>query len=469
MNYRHLFLTFFVSLFLPLYGQVQAQDLEAKCAAVSQNNGCTELSAAECKVFLQQCSDYYDQQSAKIAADLTKTSQQKNTLANQVSLLKKNIQNLEYQITQGNVKVKGLNIQIQDTEESIDKTTHQISTAQEQIAGILRSIHQEDKKPVITMLLEGNLSNFFGNLVHLENLNARVNMLLSNTKDLQVYLENQRKKMDSEVTQLQKTIALQQAQKVENDKNKKTQEQYLKLTEAQYQQQLQDKQSVDQKAAKIKALLFQVVGVSKAPTFGEALEVAKIAAGQVGVRPAFLLAIISQESAIGRNTGQCLLVDPKTGTGKRKSTGASVIHIMHPTRDVPPFLTITAAVGRDPYDTPVSCWITDYRNGVPFGWGGAMGPAQFIPSTWMTVENELEAILGRPADPWGITDSFTASGLYLGKLGAKAQTMAAEKGAASRYYGGSSSYANSVYNRATCIQTFIDNGTMSAYCENLIF
>ncbi len=452
MNYRHFFLTLFVVLFLPLYGQVLAQDMEAKCAAVSENNGCTDLTATECKAFLQQCSDYYDQQSAKIAADLTKTSQQKNTLANQVSSLKKKIQNLDYQITQGNVKVKGLNIQIIDTEESIDKTTHQISTAQEQIAGILRSIHQEDNKSVFAMLLEGNLSNFFGNLVHLENLNARVNMLLTNTKDLQVYLENQRKKMDSEVTQLQKTIALQQAQKVENDKNKKTQEQYLQLTEAQYQQQLQDKQSVDQKAAKIKALLFQVVGVSKAPTFGEALEIAKIAASHVGIRPAFLLAIISQESAIGRNTGQCLLVDPKTGNGKRKSTGAAIIRIMHPTRDVPPFLIITADVGR-----------------VPYGWGGAMGPAQFIPSTWMTVKSELEGILGRAADPWGITDSFTASGLYLSRLGAKAQTMAAEKNAASRYYGGSSSYANSVYNRATCIQTFVDSGTMSTYCENLIF
>jgi membrane-bound lytic murein transglycosylase B len=98
-----------------------------------------------------------------------------------------------------------------------------------------------------------------------------------------------------------------------------------------------------------------------------------------------------------------------------------------------------------------------------------MGPAQFIPSTWNLFAKRLEAVLGQPADPWGIKDSFTASGMYLADLGAKAQTMSAEKNAASRYYGGSSSYASSVYNRATCIQAFIDDSGMSTYCQNLIF
>jgi len=60
-------------------------------------------------------------------------------------------------------------------------------------------------------------------------------------------------------------------------------------------------------------MLFQMVGVSKVPTFGEALDVAKSVANLVSIRPAFLLAIISQESAIGRNVGQCMLTDSNTG------------------------------------------------------------------------------------------------------------------------------------------------------------
>ena len=467
-NKKLFIIIFFMGLIFPILAS--AEDLESTCQQLTESTaGCPGLSSADCKALLQKCSDYYDQQSEVLSQDITKTSQQKNTLANQIYSLKKKIQNLEYQISQSAVKVKGLNVQIEDTQLSIGETSDKIADSKNQITGILRSIYEEDKKPSIEVLLEGSLSDFFSNLVYLESLNSKVSELLENTKILQSYLQGQKVKMDGEVDQLQKTIALQSLQKQENEQNRQQQQSYLNLTEAQYQQQLQDKKELDEKAAKIRALLFQIVGVSKAPTFGEALDVAKSAAGLVGIRPAFLLAVISQESAIGRNVGQCVLVDPATGTGKRISTGATVIRVMKPTRDAPPFLEITKSLGRDPYDTPVSCWITAYVSGQAYGWGGAMGPAQFIPSTWKLVEGRLISLLGGTPDPWGIKDSFTASALYLADLGASAQTPAKESSAASRYYGGSSSYARSVMGRANCIQTFTDSGTMSATCQNLIF
>lgn len=447
-----------------------AEDLAATCATLSEStNGCPNISSSDCKILLQKCADYYDEQSTQISEDLTKTAQQKSTLQTQVSSLKKKIQNLEYQINQSNVMVKGLGLQITDTQISIEKTTEDIGDSQYQIVNILRTVYEEDQKPSFMILLEGNLSDFFSNIAYLEGLNSKVSELLDSTKDLKDYLVGQKTKMDGEVDQLQKTIALQSLQKAENEKNKKQQEQYLKLTEAQYQQQLKEKQETEQKSAKIKAMLFQMVGVSKAPTFGEALEVAKSVTKLVGIRPAFLLAIISQESAIGKNVGQCYLSDPATGAGKKISTGAATIRVMKPTRDVEPFISITTALGRDPYSTPVSCWIPAYVGGVPTGWGGAMGPAQFIASTWNLFSDRLKILLGATADPWGIKDSFTAAALYLSDLGASAQTTAKESNAASRYYGGSSSYARSVMSRASCIQTFIDSGTMSTTCQNLIF
>jgi len=454
-----------------LAGFAAAEDLATTCAAISESSsGCSStMSSADCKTLLQKCSDYYDQQSAQIGEDLTKTAAQKTTLQNQVSGLKKKITNLEYQINQSNVMVKSLDIQITDTQKSINKTSEDINSSQYQIASILRSIYQEDQKPSFVVLLEGSLSDFFSNIAYLEGLNSKVSDLLESTKELQGYLSDQKDKMDTEVDQLQKTIALQSAQKKENEANKKTQETYLKLTEAQYQEQLADKKEIESKKAKIQSMLFSMVGVAEAPTFGQALEIAKSVAGMVGIRPAFLLAIISQESAIGRNVGQCYLTDSITGSGKKISTGVTTIRIMKPTRDVTPFLAITSALGRDPYTTPVSCWIPAYVSGSPYGWGGAMGPAQFIASTWKLYDARIQTLLNKTPDPWAIKDALTASGLYLADLGATAQTAAKEKSAASKYYGGSSSYANSVYNRATCIQTFIDEGTMSSYCENLIF
>ncbi len=468
-SYKNFFvLVVFLGTIVP--GFSFAVDLEAQCEAIAGSSvGCPNSSAADCKVLLQQCADYYDQQAAKVAQDLTKTSAQKNTLKTQIDSLKSKINGLTADINKGTIMVKDLNIQITDTRESIDKTSTDIQDSQNQIATILKTVHEEDQKPSFVILLEGNLSDFFSNLAYLDGLNAQVSSLLNSTINLKSYLQTQQEKMSDNVDQLQKTIALQSLQKQQNEGNKAEQDKYLKLTEAQYQQQLQEKKEVEQKVAKINAMLFQMVGVSKVPTFGEALSVAQAVAQTVSIRPAFLLAIISQESAIGRNVGQCKLKDPSTGSGIKISTGAALMRIMKPTRDVQPFIQITTALGRDPYDTPVSCWIPAYVGGSPTGWGGAMGPAQFIPSTWMIFQDRLTAVLGKAPDPWVIRDSFTASAMYLSDLGASAQTASAEKNAASRYYGGSSSYANSVYKRATCIQTFVDSGTMSSSCENLIF
>ena len=451
-------------------GFALADDLGSQCAAVTESNtGCPNMSSGDCKVLLQKCADYYDQQSTQLAQDLTKTSQQKNTLQSAISKLKSKISGLEAQINQSTVMVKDLNIQISDTEVSINRTTNDINSSQNQIASILKSIYEEDQKPSFVILLEGSLSDFFSNITYLESLNSKISNLLDTTKNLKTYLEGQQVKMSDSVDSLQKTIALQKLQKQLNEQNKKEQDQYLQLTETQYQLQLKTKQATEAKSAKIKAMLFQVVGISKVPTFGEALEIAKSAAALVGIRPAFLLAIISQESAIGKNVGQCYLTNATTGAGKKISSGAAVARIMKPTRDVQPFISITTALGKDPYTTPVSCWIPAYVGGAPTGWGGAMGPAQFIASTWNLFADRLKSLLGKTADPWAIKDSFTASGLYLADLGASAKTTASESRAAAKYYGAAGSYNSMVMRRATCIQTFVDSGTMSTECQNLIF
>ena len=465
------YLLFWVLFFLLLgsAGFCLADDLGTQCDSITSSGCSSNLSSADCKNLLQKCDDYYTQQSAQLAQDLTKTSAQKDTLQTAISKLKTKIKGLEADINQGKIMVSDLNVQISDTQNSINKTSGQIQDSQNQIAAILQSVYEEDQKPSFVVLLEGSLSEFFSNLTYLDNLNSEVSNLLDSTKNLKTYLQGQQVKMSDSVDQLQKTIALQTLQKAQNEQNQQQQKQYLQLTEAQYQQQLKDKQDNEAKSAKIKSMLFQMVGVSQVPTFGQALDVAKAVSLLVPIRPAFLLAIISQESAIGKNVGQCMLTDPNTGAGKKVSTGASTIRIMKPTRDVQPFIQIATSLGRDPYNTPVSCWIPAYVWGVPTGWGGAMGPAQFIASTWNLFANRLKNLLGQTADPWGVKDSFTAAALYLSDLGASAKTTAAESKAAAKYYGAAGSYNSMVMKRATCIQSFIDNNTMSSDCQNLIF
>jgi len=463
MNINKVKILFLAILFLGLIFPVFsfADDLSTQCATLSQSTtGCPTLSAADCKVLLQKCADYYDQQSAQLAQDLTKTSAQKNTLQNAITKLKNKISGLTADINQGKIMVQGLNMQISDTQTSIVKTSAQIQNSQAQIAAILQSVYEEDQKPAFIILLEGNLSDFFSNLAYLDNLNAQVSNLLGSTKNLKTYLQGQQIKMSDNVDQLQKTIALQKLQQQQSEQDKQQQSQYLQLTEAQYQKQQKDKLAADQASAKIKSMLFQVAGVTKAPTFGQAIDIAKAVSAIVPIRPAFLLAVLSQESALGKNVGSCLLTNTATGEGKRISTGAYMPKVFKVSRDLQPFLNITASVGRDPLNSVISC--DTY---------GSMGPAQFIPSTWALFVDRLKKALGYTADPWVIKDSFTASALYLSDLGAGAQTTGTESSAAYHYNGSGSSatlYSKQVMRRATCIQTFIDNSTMDSDCQSLI-
>lgn len=454
MKYKILLLAFCV-FFIP--GLTAAEDLEALCAQISSSTtSCQNLSTADCRATLEKCAAFYDAESATIAKDLTKTAVQKNTLKNAVSGLKKKITGLEAKISQGTLMAKDLNLRINDTQVSIKKTEIKIGDSQQQIINILQAVYQEDKKPAFVILLDGKLSDFFSQVAYLENLSVKVSDLLESTTNLKEYLESQKEKQETEKGQLQKTIQIQSLQKRENEQNKKQQESYLKLTEAQYQTQQKEKAAADKNASAIKARIFELIGVSDAPSFGEAVEIAKYVSSVTGVRPAFLLATLTQESSLGKNVGQCYVTDFTTGSGTSLK-GAPKQRVMSP-KSISSFLALTKSLGMEPSKTPVSCWIPLYSGGAPYGWGGAMGPAQFISSTWVLYTDRVTAIKGSLANPWNIRDAFLAAGFLLKDNGvAKSESVAAAKYYCGGNYGRAEckSYANSVLRYAAQYETDI--------------
>jgi membrane-bound lytic murein transglycosylase B len=280
----------------------------------------------------------------------------------------------------------------------------------------------------------------------LETLNYRNKDLLKEIKNLKTYLEDQKDALDKDKQDIENILKMQQLQKQESESVKKQQDYLLVVTkekESEYQKLLK---STQEKAADIRARIFDLIGIPQAPTFGEAYELAKYVEGATGIRPAFLLAVLTQESNIGKNVGQCYLVNATTGEGIRIQSGKSAPRTMKPTRDVQPFLQITKELVRDPYGTPVSCPMS-------YGWGGAMGPAQFIPSTWIIFKDGVKATTGT-ADPWNIRDSFVAAALYLKKQGAASKNYNDEWRAAIAYFAGNVNlkyrfYGDSVMSTAT--------------------
>jgi peptidoglycan hydrolase CwlO-like protein len=374
-------------------------------------------------------------------SDISKTEKQKRDLKNAISLLKQKIESLDLQIKANNLKVKNLSLQIDDTQKSINKTSQAIEEKRKKLAEILRTIYETDKKsPLEILLSEDSLSSFFDDLLYLENLNNKNKEILETIKDLKVSLEKQEEILSQQKKGVENLLKIQILQQEESKRMQEEKRELLKMTDAQYQKLLSEKTSLEEKAAQIRKRIFELIGVPKAPTFGEAYQLAKEIEKITGVRPAFLLAVLHQESNIGKNVGQCFLKNPSTGEGMEKNSGIPISNVMNPTRDVPYFLQITKSLGRDPYSTPVSCPIPSVG-----GWGGAMGPAQFIPSTWVNYAPRVSQILGRTANPWEIKDSFLAAALYLADYGAAQKTPQAEWQAAMIYFSGTTDPAYSFY------------------------
>jgi len=254
---------------------------------------------------------------------------------------------------------------------------------------------------------------------------------LQDIKKLKITLEDQKIGLESEKDNLEKATQLKMLQKQAHEQTTSEYNKTLAVKNAELEQTTTAKKLTAQVIAKIKARLFALAGVadSEAPNFEQAYAYAKNAAAQTGVRPAFILAILTQESNIGKNVGMCYLQNDTTGAGININTGGYVANVMKPGRDIAPFLEITAALGKDPHATRVSCPMS-------FGYGGAMGPGQFIPSTWNLYRSRLESILGRPANPWNISDAFLATALYVSDYGATSQTYEGEWKAAMIYFAG---------------------------------
>ncbi|MDD3046165.1 MAG: hypothetical protein PHH88_00625 [Candidatus Pacebacteria bacterium] len=469
-----------------------------------------EFSKKDFQELLEKCQVYFQEKKEIVSENLEQKAGEKETLEYEIYKINNRISGLKNQIYQSNLTIKSLGYKIIDTELSIEQTKEEIEEQKKRIALILQAVYESGEKSVLEIFLaSGSISSFFDNFIYFEILNSKNQDILNEYQSLQVKLGEERESLEVKKGEQESYVELQQTQKSASEEAKKEQEYLYSITEQEYKESLAEKEDIESKQAEVEKRLIQLVGLlpgQEQPDFGTLLNIAQTVGPKVGVRPAYILGIISQESALGRNVGRCYITDFTTGGGTFAGSGSSyrqpngeyytsgglVERIIHYKRDLPVFVELMQKLGHNSAQVPVSCWIPDCVSGsysakkssitiasdgkincpsgyYAYGFGGAMGPAQFIPSTWSLVKEDVSKYTGHTIpDPWNFEDALTASAVYLYDLGARANATG-EYNAASRYYGGSSSYAKSVQTRTWCMQQFIDNGAMSTTCDNLIF
>jgi len=155
------------------------EDMEKMCEMDRIESECDKISPTDCRKLLEKCDKYFQEKSAEIEKDISRTEAEKKTLQNQIYVLRNKIKSLDYQIYQNNLMIKDLNFQIEDTQSSIEKTSNKIEESKRKLTNILREIYEQDQRSTIEILLgENELSDFFDKLVALEALNAKNRELL---------------------------------------------------------------------------------------------------------------------------------------------------------------------------------------------------------------------------------------------------------------------------------------------------
>lgn len=392
---------------------------------------------------------------AKWKSILDSTKANTKSLQNEAAILNAKIKQAQATIKQRNINIEQLGKQIKDKQKVILSLEARIEKGHESLAQLIRKTNEIDEFSLPEMVL-GNedISEFFSDIDSFQTIKKSLHELFEEIRATKNLTEKEKESLGKAQDKELDTKAAVEAQKKEVEKDEK-EKQYLitvnKTQEKTYEQVIAERQA---KAGEIRAKLFKLAGGSNPIPFGTALTYAQSASSKTGVSPAMILAVLTQESNLGANVGKCNLTDSTTGTGVTVSTGKVWTNAMKAPRDTVPFLEITGKLGFNWKTTVVSCPIAGVA-----GYGGAMGPAQFIPSTWKIFEERLKDILGREPNPWNPEDAFMASAMYIGDLGGSTGTYSGEIKAACKYYGTGGttcSYGRSVMNLKSKIQEDID-------------
>ncbi len=365
------------------------------------------------------------------------------------------IQSAKLKIRQHDLAIAKLGKEIETKNNSISALTDRISKGRSSIGEMIAKTNELDEYSIVEVMLSNkNLSDFFVDIDSFASIQDSMRTELEGIRKAKKETEEAKKELSEKRNEEIDTKQDAEAQKRLVEKAEAEKRRLLSINndeQKSYQAVIADKQA---KAAKIRNSLFQLRDAASIK-FGDAVVLAKRASEKTGVRAALILGVIQQESNLGQNVGSCYLSSER-GNGVRISNNQAVSNVMKPGRDVEPFMSITSELGRDPFKTRVSC---PYQ----VGYGGAMGPAQFIPSTWMSMRGKVASLLGKgAADPWNPEDAFMASASYLSELGARSGSYTAERNAACRYYSGracsgsNSFYGNQVMSKASAIQENIE-------------
>ena len=341
-----------------------------------------------------------------------------------VAILEAQIEKTKLSIKARDISIAKLNQDINKKEKAIDTLNKKLEKEKESLGQLIRKTNKIDNVSLAEIMLGNqNLSDFFEDIDTFNSIKTALNKSFEEIEGTKTSTESQKRLFQDKQSEEMELRDIQRLQKNKIEKQEKEKQIIIEATkgiEAEYQKLIKAK---EKNAAQIRSELFALRGSAAIP-FEQALELANIASKKTGVRSAFILGVIAEESNLGENIG--------TGNWKEDlyQCYKSIGYITSAEKQKAAFLKITSDLGLNPDILPVSKkpW---------YGCGGAMGPAQFMPTTWALYTDRIAKAVGHnPPNPWNPSDAFMAAALLLMDNGADKGTQYAERLAALRYLAG---------------------------------
>jgi membrane-bound lytic murein transglycosylase B len=387
-------------------------------ATATNANATSSTDIAAEQAALQSQLDQLNAQIDQYQGQITSYEKQGSSLSGQISSLNAQIAKTNLQIQAINLTLAQIDDDMNQTESEITVTQSDIQNKQAAIGNLLQTVYENDQVNLLQAFLQNpEISDFWSDTQNISLLQDNLRVAVQQTVTLQGQLQEKEQDLAASKSDAASAAQYQAAQAAAIASTQQQKAQLLAATKGQqskYQALLTQTQAT---AAQIRSRIFQLLGGGQL-TFQQAYQYASLASQSTGVDPSLILAVLDRESALGQNVGQC----------SYKSS-------MSPA-NIPLFLAITKQLGLDPDTMLVSCANADGA------YGGAMGPAQFVPSTWNLYATAVSGITGNnPPSPWNDSDAFTATALYLkgAQTGCEATYSAQldiERCTAAKYYAG---------------------------------
>lgn len=357
------------------------------------------------------------------------------SLKTEIQILENQIDRIWAEISQIDLVIEKSNLDIQEIDGQIDQLETRISQQKDLLAGYIRAVAYTDQETLLEVVLKNEkFSDFFDQLNALESVQEEIQSILEAINSLKDKLSEQRGDLERERQEQCRLKSLQLVKKNSVESKQYQKEDLLDQTKGEEQRYQQLVQGAEKEINYIREQLsllerYQI-------TLEEAIANAIFAASQTGLRPAFLLGVLEAESRLGLNVG--------TGNWREDMYQCyrSLGYITKAEREKNAFSQICQGLGLNPDSQPVSAepW---------YGCGGAMGVAQFMPTTWLAYVDRVAGITGHnPPNPWNHQDAFVAAAIKLSDAGAHQRTEISERTAYAKYLGGSR-YQKWIYSQVT--------------------